>query len=63
MDLITSNPEKKVDTPKVDPYVPTFYTKDELQLLFSIIKNTNIKIPILIGAFYGFSIEEILGLK
>ncbi len=63
MDLITSNPAKKVDTPKVEPYVPTFYNKDELQLLFSIIKDTNIKIPILIGAFYGFRREEILGLK
>lgn len=63
MDLIISNPAKKVDTPKVDHYVPTFYNKDELQLLFSIIKDTNIKIPILIGAFYGFRREEILGLK
>ncbi len=63
MDLITSNPAKKIDTPKVEPYVPTFYNKDELQLLFSIIKDTNIKIPILIGAFYGFRREEILGLK
>lgn len=63
MDLITSNPAKKVDTPKVEPYVPTFYNKDELQLLFSIIKDTNIKIPILTGAFYGFRREEILGLK
>ena len=63
MDLITSNPAKKVDTPKAQPYVPTFYNKEELQLLFSIIKDTNIKIPILIGAFYGFRREEILGLK
>lgn len=63
IDLIVSNPAKKVDTPKVEPYVPTFYNKDELQLLFSIIKDTNIKIPILIGAFYGFRREEILGLK
>lgn len=63
MDLITSNPAKKVDTPKVEPYVPTFYNKEELQLLFSIIRDTNIKIPILIGAFYGFRREEILGLK
>lgn len=63
MDLITSNPAKKVVTPKVEPYVPTFYNKDELQLLFNIIKDTNIKIPILIGAFYGFRREEILGLK
>ena len=39
-------PAKKVDTPKVGPYVPTFYNKEELQLLFSIIKDTNIKIPI-----------------
>lgn len=30
MDLITSNPAKKVDMPKVDPYVPTFYNKEEL---------------------------------
>ena len=63
MDLITSNPAKKVVTPKVEPYIPTFYNKDELQLLFNIIKDTNIKIPILIGAFYGFRREEILGLK
>ncbi len=63
MDLITSNPAKKVDTPKVEPYVPTFYNKEELQLLFSIIRDTNIKIPVLIGAFYGFRREEILGLK
>ena len=63
MDIITSNPAKKVDTPKAQPYVPTFYNKEELQLLFSIIKDTNIKIPILIGAFYGFRREEILGLK
>ena len=63
MDIITSNPAKKVDTPKAQPYVPTFYNKEELQLLFSIIKDTNIKIPILIGAFYGFRREEILELK
>lgn len=63
MELINSNPAKKVDTPKTEPYVASFYTKDELQLLFTKIKVTNIKVPVLINAFYGFRREEVLGLK
>ena len=56
--------EKKFinDLKKYKNYI--FYaTKSELKTLFTALKDTNIKIPVLIASYYGLRRSEVLGLK
>lgn len=62
-DLISSNPMDKVDRPKVNKYVASFYTAAELEKLFQAAKGDPLEFPILMSAFYGLRREEILGLR
>ena len=63
MDFITTNPADKVDKPKAEKFIGSFYTKTELQRLFTAVGNTSIKIPVLIASYYGLRRSEVLGLK
>ena len=63
MDIIVSNPADKIDKPKPEKYIGNFYTKSELKTLFTALKDTNIKIPVLIASYYGLRRSEVLGLK
>lgn len=63
IELIDSNPTDKVERPKKDRFVGSFYDSDEVQRLFEAAKGTKLEIPIFLGAFYGLRRSEALGLK
>ena len=63
LDLIVSNPADKVERPKKDRYIASFYDANEVNALFEASKGTRLEIPILLGAFYGLRRSEAIGLK
>lgn len=63
IDLIDVNPADKVERPKRDHYVGSFYDADEINALFEAAKGTKLELPILFGAFYGLRRSEVIGLK
>ena len=63
IDLIPTNPADKIERPKKDRFVGSFYDSTEIQKLFEAAKGTHLEIPIFLGAFYGLRKSEALGLK
>lgn len=63
IDLIDVNPADKVERPKKDKFVGSFYDADEVNRLFEIAEGTKLEIPVLLGAFYGLRRSEAIGLK
>ena len=63
IDLIDSNPADKVQRPKKERFVGSFYSSEEMEALFEAAKGTKLEIPIFLGAFYGLRRSEALGLK
>lgn len=63
IELIDSNPASKVERPKQERFVGSFYDSTEVQKLFEAAKGTHLEIPIFLGAFYGLRRSEALGLK
>jgi integrase len=62
-DLIPANPADKVDRPKKEKFVGSFYDAEEVKKLFAASKGTILEIPIMFGAFYGLRRSEVVGLK
>ena len=50
IDLIDVNPADKVERPKKDRYVGSFYDADEVNALFEAAKGSKLEFPILFGA-------------
>ena len=63
LDLILSNPADKIERPKKEQYIGTFYSQAELNTLFSLIKDDPLKIVIYLASFYGLRRSEVLGLR
>ena len=63
IDLLDVNPADKVERPKKDRYVGSFYDADEVNALFEAAKGSKLELPILFGAFYGLRRSEAIGLK
>ena len=63
IDLIDVNPADKVERPKKDRFVGSFYDADEVNALFAASKGSKLELPILFGAFYGLRRSEAIGLK
>lgn len=63
MDIIPSNPADKVQKPKVEQYIGSYYTQTELNTLFEKSKGDPLEVIILVTAFYGLRRSEVLGLK
>ena len=63
IELIEVNPADKVDRPKANRFVGSFYDSDEVQKLFEAAKGSKLEIPIFLGAFYGLRRSEAIGLK
>ena len=63
IELIDSNPADKIERPKVDKFIGSFYDSDEVEKLFEAAKGTQLEIPIFLGAFYGLRRSEVLGLR
>lgn len=62
-DLIPTNPADKVEKPKQQPYIASFYDDENLNLLFEKAQGTRLELPIIVSAFYGLRRSEVLGLK
>ncbi len=62
-DLIPVNPADKVDRPKKEKFVGSFYDAEEVKKLFAASKGTILEIPIMFGAFYGLRRSEVVGRK
>jgi integrase len=58
-DLIPSNPADKVEKPKQQPYIASFYNDENLNLLFEKAHGTRLELPIIVSAFRS----GVLGLK
>lgn len=63
IDLIETNPADKVERPKKERFVGSFYDANEMATLFEASKGSKLEFPILFGAFYGLRRSEALGLK
>ena len=48
---------------KSDQYIGNFYKHDELLYLFEVVKETTIRLEVILAAVYGLRREEVLGLK
>ncbi|MEA4966314.1 MAG: tyrosine-type recombinase/integrase [Oscillospiraceae bacterium] len=62
-DLIPVNPADKVERPRKEKFIGSFYDAEEIKKLFEASKGTVLEIPILLGAFYGLRRSEAIGLK
>ena len=62
-DIIPSNPADKVEKPKPQPFIASFYGDESLNLLFEKARGTRLELPIIVSAFYGLRRSEVLGLK
>ena len=62
-DLITANPMDKVERPKSQKFVGSFYSITELEQLFQAVKGDPLEFPVLMAAFYGLRRSEIMGLR
>lgn len=63
IDLIEKNPADRVERPKKEKFIGSFYDSEEMAALFETAKGTKLEIPIFLGAFYGLRRSEALGLK
>ena len=61
--MIQYNPADDVDRPKKEKFMGSFYTEEELQLLFQAAIGTKIEIPVILASFYGLRRSEVIGLK
>lgn len=61
--LIKENVADLVDKPKRERYHASYYTLEELNDLFSVVKGTKLETVVLLASYYGLRRSEILGLK
>lgn len=58
-ELIDTNPADKVERPKKNTFVGSFYDSNEVELLFTAAKSSRLEVPIFLGAFYGLRRSEV----
>lgn len=63
IDLIPVNPASKIERPRMERFVGSFYDSNEINRLFEMVRGSNLELPVLLGAFYGLRRSEIVGLK
>lgn len=63
IDLIPVNPASKIERPRQERFVGSFYDSHEVNQLFELVRGTNLELPVLLGAFYGLRRSEVVGLK
>lgn len=63
MDIIPNNPADKVQRPKKEQYIGSFYNENELNELFEKSKDDPLNLMIRMASYYGLRRSEILGLK
>lgn len=62
-DLINTNPADKIERPKKNDFVGSFYNKQETNILFEKVKGELIELAVILAAFYGLRRSEVVGLK
>ena len=63
IDLVPINMADKVERPRLERFVGSFYDADEMKALLEASKGSRLEIPIMLAAFYGLRRSEVLGLK
>ena len=63
IDLIPVNPASKIERPRQERFVGSFYDSHEANQLFELVRGSNLELPVLLGAFYGLRRSEVVGLK
>ncbi|QWU18338.1 Site-specific recombinase XerD [Paenibacillus sophorae] len=63
MDMLPSNPADKVKRLKKNQFIGSYYTSDELNELFEVVKGDPVELAVILAAFYGLRRSEIVGLK
>lgn len=63
MDLILTNPADKIERPKKDKYIASYYSSEELYKLFEKTQNHKLGLMIQVAAFYGLRRSEVVGLR
>ena len=63
IDVLPVNPADKVERPRMERFVGSFYDADEMKELLEASKGTKLEIPIMLAAFYGLRRSEVLGLR
>lgn len=63
MGLIKHNPASAVKLPKKEKFKGDYYTEEEIEILFSLVRGTVIEPVVRLTAFYGFRRSEVLGLR
>ncbi len=61
--IISFNPSKNVDLPRIEKKNIDYYSAEDLQILLNVIANTPLEIPVVITAYYGLRRSEIVALK
>lgn len=63
MDIIPNNPADRIQRPKMEQFIGSFYTENELNTLFEKSKGDPLELVVLVTAFYGLRRSEVLGLQ
>ena len=61
--LIEGNPADRIERPKKEKFVGSFYNEHELEKLFDAVKGDPIELGVILAAFYGLRRSEVLRLK
>ena len=60
--IIRTNPADLVEKPKKIKPKHDYYKQEELQKLLSVVRNTNIEVPVFLAVVFGLRRSEVLGL-
>ena len=63
IDLIASNPVDKVDRPKPQAFMASYYSAEEMEKLFEAARGHKLELIIQLAAFYGLRRAEVMGLR
>lgn len=63
MERINSNPADRVELPKVEPHVASYYSAEQLKALLDNAKGTKLETVIRLASWFGLRRGEIIGLR
>ena len=63
IDLIASNPVDKVDRPRPQAFMASYYSAEEMEKLFEAAQGHKLELIIQLAAFYGLRRAEVMGLR
>ncbi len=63
IELLNANPADRVERPKKEKFMPSFYDGEEMNRLFALLAGTELELPVKLAAFYGLRRSEVIGLR